>query len=89
MLNEFGRLVAVASGSIPSMRRMIKVTDGNNEVDIAKTLDSLQEFLAISRGSLLTMTDRLGYGDELNEFKEQGQDRIDAASACKGLSGRA
>ncbi|WP_421904643.1 hypothetical protein [Mameliella sp.] len=67
---------------------MIKVTDGINQVDIAKTLDSLQEFLAISHGSLLTLTDRQGYRDDLNEFEEQSRDLFDTSPACQRLSGR-
>lgn len=81
-------LIAAASDLILKMRRIIKATDINDQSDIISTLDVLSEFLAISGGSLLTLADRLGCRDEVHTLVHEGQERMNAAQACHGLSGR-
>ena len=82
-------LIATAASLILAMRRMIVDTNRKDPMDVETTLDSVQEFLAVSGGSLITLADRLGWGDEVTNLVHQGQDRLNAAQACQGLSGRA
>jgi len=82
-------LLATASSIMLAMRQMIATADRSNAEQVNTTLDAIHEYLAVVGGSIAILSDRLGCTDDVERIMKQGQERLRAMQASKGLGGRA
>lgn len=83
------QLIAAAAAIILTGRQVIERTDRTSYRDVNDTLDALHDHLAVAGGSLLYLADRLGCRAEVDQMLADGQARVDALRAFKGMEGRA
>lgn len=80
-------LLAASAAIALESRRLIERTDRTSFQDVGDTLDALHEHLAVAGGSLLFLARRLGCEAEVERMVKEGQQRVDAFRACRGLGG--
>lgn len=82
-------LLATAATIMHAMRQMIATADRNNAEQVNTTMDAVHEYLAVVGGSVAILSDRLGCTDDVERIMRQGQERLRAMQANRGLGGRA
>ncbi|WP_112312425.1 hypothetical protein [Pseudogemmobacter bohemicus] len=71
------------------MRRIINATDQGNPEQVASTLASVHENLAVIGGSVTLLTDELGLKEEVDGLVSRNLAKADAFRASSGIEGRA
>lgn len=82
-------LIATMSGLLLVIRQLIDTTDAGSPKQVSSALNAIHEYVGICGGSILELADRHGIGDEVNGLVREGQHRLRAAQACRGIGGRA
>jgi len=87
--SDIPAMLAAAAGLTIIMRQAIETLHEGNFAMGREAMNAMHEQLAVVGGSILTVADVLGYGDSVNALVGEGQARIQAAYACRGIEGRA
>lgn len=83
------QLLASFAGIALAARQLIDRTDRTSFTEVTQTLDAIHEHLAVAGGSMLYLAKRMGCEAEVERLIQQGQDRVAALRASRGLGGRA
>lgn len=82
-------VLAAVIGLAIHMRNVIKLTDRTNSEQVATTLDTIHEHLAVIGGSMAMLADELGHKQEVDDRVTGNLDKAKAFAACNVLEGRA
>lgn len=83
------QILAAIIGLAIHMRRLVDHTDQSDPEQVATTLGSIHENLAVIGGSAVQLADDLGHKQEIDRLVDANLAKAQAFAACTGMEGRA